>query len=296
MKNAFFLMAAAMLFVATACSNSTNNSTSKKADTSDTASTADTMTEGITVLRLTESDKTTMFGLTDLKNEMSADLFRGSYNDNLLDSLLPAGASRSSINVFMVHDSNHTILFDAGLGADKGGQLMNRLKSVQIEPSDITAVCLTHLHPDHIGGLLLNGQAAFPNATLYLSEEESDFNLISGPLATNKLWVAVAEAYKGRIKTLRDGEELFDGLVIAQLAPGHTPGHTVYLVGGRVLVAGDFIHAQDLQINHPQFCARYDNDPKQATATRIRILDSLRKKPLYLAGAHCYKHFIQLGK
>ena len=102
----------------------------------------------------------------------------------------------------------------------------------------------------------------------------------------------VMAAYKGRIQTFHDGEKLFDGLVVAELAPGHTPGHTVYTVDGVCLIAGDLLHAQDLQLDYPQFCARYDRDPKQAVATRTRIFKSLRDNGQYLAGAHCYEHFI----
>ena len=291
MRHTLFLLAVASLFVASAC-----NSSNSKEPADSTAPVLDTLQKKNGVSLLCEYDEALIIGLTDLENEMPADLFRGSYDDRLLDTLLPTGAARSAINAYLVIDSFHTVLFDAGLGTDKGGRLMESLKAADVKPSDITAVCLTHLHPDHIGGLLLDGKKAFPNATLYLSEEESDCNLTSGPLATNKLWVAVAEAYKGHIVTFRDGERLFDGLVVAELAPGHTPGHTVYHVAGICLVAGDLLHAQDLQLEHPQFCARYDGDPTQATATRIRILDRLRNNCEYLAGAHCYKHFIDLGK
>lgn len=291
MKHILFFLAAATLFVTSACSNS-----NPKESAGNTAPTRDTLQKKNGVTLLCEYDEALIIGLTDLENEMPAELFLGSYDDRLLDSLMPTGAARSAINAYLVIDSNHTVLFDAGIGADKGGRLMESLKTADVDPSKVTAVCLTHLHPDHIGGLLLDGKKAFPNATLYLSEEESDFNLTSGPLATNKLWVAVAEAYKGNIVTFRNGERLFDGLVVAELAPGHTPGHTVYHVAGICLVAGDLLHAQDLQLEHPQFCARYDDDPVQATTIRIGVLDRLRDGGEYLAGAHCYEHFIELGK
>ena len=238
-----------------------------------------------------------IFGLVDVANEMSKALFLGSYNDSLLNALMPTGASRSAINAFIVIDSLHTILFDAGLGADKGGHLLENMKNAELDPDKVTDVCLTHLHTDHIGGLLLNGRAAFPNATLYLSQEEFDAWSDGGSMAKNNgLWKQVMTAYKGHIKTFHDGEELFDGMVVAELAPGHTPGHTVYTVDGICLIAGDLLHAQDLQLDYPQFCARYDADPAQATATRTRILKRVRDNGQYLAGAHCYDHFIDLSK
>ena len=286
------LMTATMILLTIACRNKTSQETAEPAMPAN-----DTAWDGIP--RLQNGDGMLIIGLTDLENKMTIDLFRGSYNDSLLNALMPDGATRSAINVFMAIDSANTILFDAGLGADKGGRLMECLKKDSIEPSAVTAVCLTHLHADHIGGLLTDGKAAFPNAKLYLSKEEYEAWGDHGVLAANNgLWKQVMEAYKGRIVTFRNGERLFDGKVVAELAPGHTPGHTVYEVDGTCLVAGDLLHAQDLQLYHPQFCARYDMDPAQAASTRLRILNKIRKDEpyLYLAGAHCYEHFIELSE
>lgn len=244
---------------------------------------------GVTVL--CESDQCQVIGLVDMENEMSIDLFRGSYNDSLLEALMPTGSLPSAINAYLVTDDNHRVLFDAGLGADKGGQLMDRLKNHATNPDSIDAVCITHLHADHIGGLLLDGNAAFPNAILYLSKEENE------AFCNNDLWLSVSAAYQDRIVMFQDGDTLLDGLVVAKLAPGHTPGHTVYVVdGGLCYIVGDLLHAQDLQIDHPEFCARYDMDPDQARTTRRYWLDFLRNDSGYMSGAHCYDHFLELTR
>ena len=295
MKTTLHLLAAMMLLLATSCQNGTSQEANNPQETDTPQEPTIVIEEKDGVSLLCHGDHPLVFGWVDVANEMSADLFRGSYNDSLLDALMPTGASRSAINAYMAIDSTHKVLFDAGLGADKGGRLLESMKKAEVDPSVITAVCLTHLHGDHIGGLLTDGRAAFPNATLYLSQEEYDAWNDGGPQAANNaLWKQVMAAYQGHIVTFRDGERLFDGMVVATLAPGHTPGHTVYEVGGICLIAGDLLHAQDLQLEHPQFCARYDADPEQATATRIRILDDLRNNGHYLAGAHCYEHFINL--
>lgn len=288
MKHTLVLLASAFLLLSTACHNSFQK---ESTDTTATTIIATTVS-GVSVL--SEADWVTILGLVDIENEMSADLFRGSYDDHLLDSLLPDGKSRSTISAYLAIDSLHTVLFDAGLGVDKGGRLMESLKNAHVTPAEVTAVCLTHLHADHIGGLLLDGEKAFPNATLYLSQEEYNAWSDRGPLATkNGLWKQVMNAYNGHIITFHDGEKLFNGLVTAELAPGHTPGHTVYHVG-TCLVVGDLLHAQDLQLGHPQFCANFDMNPHQAVATRQRLFDALRDNGLYLSGAHCYEHFINL--
>ena len=295
MKTTLHLLAAMMLLLAASCQHGTQQETNDSQATDNPQKSTIIIEEKDGVSLLCQDNNPLIFGWVDVENEMSADLFRGSYNDSLLAAVMPTGASRSAINAYMAVDSVHKVLFDAGLGADKGGHLLANMKKAGVDPSEITAVCLTHLHGDHIGGLLLDGRAVFPNATLYLSQEEFDAWKDGGPMAANNaLWKQVMAAYQGRIVTFCDGEQLFDGMVIAKLAPGHTLGHSVYEVGGICLIAGDLLHAQDLQLEHPQFCARYDSDPMQATATRTRIFNELRNNGQYMAGAHCYKHFINL--
>lgn len=238
-----------------------------------------------------------LYGLTDKSHEMSIDRFRGSYNDSLLSILMPDGALPAAINAFLAIDSAHTVLFDAGLGAAGNGTLTEKLSKVSVAPEDIDAVCLTHLHSDHIGGLLYDGQPVFPNATLYLSQQEYDAWSDRGVCAArNTLWKEVLKAYADHIVTFEDSALLCDGLVTVHLTPGHTPGHTVYEVGnGICYIVGDLLHAQDLQLDYPNFSADYDMYPAQATAARQSTLNLIRERGSLMAGAHCYDHFISLG-
>lgn len=294
MKKTFIaFIAATMLLVS--CKN--NN---KSAADADTAAAADVQLAACSIF--SENDDMEIVAIPDRVNEMSADLFRGSYKDSLLDSLLPDGSSPSAINVFLIRTSDYyggtrrNILIDAGLGEEAGGALLAQLKRENIKPEEIDAVCLTHLHGDHIGGLLKNGQPVFPNAEIYLSVDEFNAWSDDGPMAQqNGLWKQVLSCYANQIRLFNDGDKIVDGWITAHLAPGHTPGHTVYY-SGLCYFVGDLVHAQDLQLLYPDFCARYDNDPTQATATRKKWLDTItRAEGLYMCGAHCYEPFIYLG-
>lgn len=237
--------------------------------------------------------------IPDRINQMPIDLFKGSYNDSLLAAMMPDGSSPSAINVFLLWMSgyyydgqDYDVLIDAGLGEEAGGTLLQQLKQLNVKPEEIDAVCLTHLHFDHIGGLLKDGQPVFPNAEIFLSVEEFNAWSDDGPMAAqNEKWKQVLSCYANKIQLFNDGDEIIDGRIKTHLAPGHTPGHTVY-EAGLCLFVGDLIHAQDLQLKYPDFCARYDNNPAQAVKTRKHIIAS--HPGAYLCGAHCYEPYIEL--
>lgn len=289
MKTKILKATAAMLAILfAACGNHAADTTT--ADT--TSAQPQELQPGVTIY--TVNDTLQVAALQDVANEMSRDLFVGSFDDSLLLQLMPTASTPSAINAFMALTPSHTILFDAGLGSQAGGTLLQKLELIGRTPADVDAVCLTHLHGDHIGGLLKDGQAAFPNATLYVSATESAACVEGGALARMAdLWAGVQKAYSGRVVTFADSTQLFGGLVKTIPAPGHTPGHTLYLVGN-CLMAGDIIHAQDLQLEHPDFCARYDQDPQAAVPMRKHILDLVAQNSYLLCDAHCYDPFIKL--
>jgi len=224
-----------------------------------------------------------LYGIQDRPQVMSAELFKG-LDDVLLDSILPNGEAEASINVFLLSLGEHVVLFDAGLGAAKGGRLMVALDSLRCAPDHITDICITHLHFDHVGGLFNpDGTAAFPAATLHIPQAEYEA-WASGKMGGSEITSQIGQAYKDRIHFFTPGDSLFDTIATIA-APGHTPGHTIYGFGN-VLIVGDILHAVALQVDHPEFCARFDADPKQAIATRRAILDRARTEHLTLCGMH----------
>ena len=179
------------------------------------------------------------------------------------------------------------VLFDTGLGVAKGGKMMDALKELNIAPADIDAILLTHLHPDHFGGLVDgNGKAAFPKAEVYVSRIEKDWWLQErkDENVRNAL-----ELYEGRLHTFEFGESPISGITAIDTS-GHTPGHTAFHVkagDGELLVIGDVLHFTEVQLPLPQIAVKYDVDQEKAPKARKYILDMAAEKNIPVAGMHC---------
>lgn len=268
-KNTFLSILAALLV--TACSGSQQPSESQ----------SDALPDNVYCVK-----KYQIYGIQDHDQTMSAELFKG-YNDSLLTQVMPTGETEAGINVFLVDFGEFGyILFDAGIGADKGGRLMETLDSLDISPNEISQIFITHLHFDHVGGLFNpDGTAAFPSANLYIPQPEYDA-WSSGKMGDTKVVEMIDRCYEGRINCFTPGDTIDSVLCLVTIpAYGHTPGHTIYNIED-VLIVGDIMHAVALQLDHPEFCARFDADPAQAVATRKAVLDRARTEHLTLCGMH----------
>lgn len=213
---------------------------------------------------------------------------------------IPAGQPIPlDVNCFVIRESGRTILVDAGAGNQMGptlGQLPKNLRALGIAPESIDAILLTHLHPDHSLGLVDEaGRRVFPNAELVVHAIEASFWLDRTPspddserVARNtKAQRAVLATYRGCIRRITDGEVLPG--ITAILRPGHTPGHTNWLVrsgSDRLLIWGDIVHLAAVQMARPGATLVFDVDPQKARATRERVLDWVAAERMCVAGAH----------
>ena len=199
--------------------------------------------------------------------------------DSLFESLGLQDGIPSSVCAFLVKVDGKNILFDAANGAPDS-RLMHVIDSCGVAPDAVDYIFITHMHGDHIGGLMKDGKPAFPNAELYINEVEYD----SWMAKPQESLLAMAKAYDGRLKTFAISDPLPCGVEAIE-AYGHTAGHTVYKIGDNLIV-GDIMHGVALQLEHPQYCARFDADHNQAIRTRKEILQLGKEKGLKLYGMH----------
>jgi glyoxylase-like metal-dependent hydrolase (beta-lactamase superfamily II) len=238
-------------------------------------------------------------GTVDVAQRVIADCSSDRVKRLLADSGLP-WPQRVSVNAFAVRKAGFTALIDTGAGTALGpqlGRLINNLHAAHIEPQEIGAVLLTHMHPDHSNGLTDDaGRVVFPNAELFLHVDElahwlDDARMAEATPRRRRDDFAAARRqlapYRDRIRVFRDGEVL-DGVRALPL-PGHTPGHTGYQIGSgqdALLVWGDIVHLPDLQVRHPEIAVVLDADCTQAIATRERLFAVCALEQRKVAGMH----------
>jgi glyoxylase-like metal-dependent hydrolase (beta-lactamase superfamily II) len=204
-----------------------------------------------------------------------------------------------AVNSFLIRIAGKNVLVDAGAGNSMQptlGRLPDNLRALGVAPEEIDTVLLTHMHPDHSNGLLdAAGNAVYPNAEIVAHETEARFWLDREELATDSERVKrntaasrrVFSAYGDRLRRVRDGEALPG--IAAFMQPGHTPGHTAWLVRSgseSVLFWGDIVHLAAIQIPHPEAGLVFDVDADMARASRRRVFDWVAADRLRVAGAH----------
>lgn len=218
-----------------------------------------------------------------------------------VDAGLPRiGPSPEPINAFALTRGDRLWLIDAGCGRQLGpdfGKVPAALKSLGYEPEQVEAVILTHLHEDHIGGLITEeGAAAFPGARLIVGSEELEFWTDPASPAKNPgeaqakfdLAKAALKAYEGVIEAHPAGSEIDDGVRLVGLF-GHSPGHCgVSIAQGskKLLMWTDVAHSTLLQLAYPHWSIGFDFDQAQAVATRETLLAELAGTDVLVAGSH----------
>lgn len=222
----------------------------------------------------------------------------------LKDMFLPPDAFDWALNVVVVQSGGQTILVDAGLGSDpdlhlpRAGQLSKRLEAAGIDLGSVTDVVLTHMHMDHIGGLLVDEvkEGLRPDLRIHVAAaevkfwEDPDFSHVSMPpgfpdalRATAKRF---AKEYHNQLRTFEDEHEVAPGVVVTRTG-GHTPGHSVVRLasgGDRLTFAGDAVFT--VGFDHPDWHNGFEHDPEEAARVRVRLLRELAASEELLVATH----------
>jgi glyoxylase-like metal-dependent hydrolase (beta-lactamase superfamily II) len=211
----------------------------------------------------------------------------------LRDSFLPVDGVEIALNTLVIKKESEIIIFDTGCGHHFGpasGKLAGNLGSAGIEASAVTAVFLTHAHPDHIGGLTdKDGNLTYPNATVYISKIEYDFWTSAEPdfsrCKADKGFIGMMagiarqnlEVAKDKLRFFNDGDILF-GCVQVLVIPGHTPGHAISYIAteeGDLVHMGDITHDATLLLSNPEWGVVLDTDFETAGIARRKTLAQL---------------------
>jgi glyoxylase-like metal-dependent hydrolase (beta-lactamase superfamily II) len=217
----------------------------------------------------------------------------------------------ASMNVFWISLGQREILVDTGAGELMGPKL-NKLtvsmKAAGISPEQITDILITHIHPDHSGGLSVGGRRVFPNAIVRVDKRELAFwaDKSTGeklPEPSKTFFKQVEQTVGPYIAAGK--VEAFDAATQPRLFPelraipgyGHTPGQAYYVIesqGQKLVFLGDTLHAPDVQFEMPSITVKFDVDQEAAAATRRRIFDDAAKNGYLIAFAHM--HFPGTGR
>jgi glyoxylase-like metal-dependent hydrolase (beta-lactamase superfamily II) len=194
---------------------------------------------------------------------------------------IPTDQAQFFFTPTVVNTGSELVLFDTGLNPDG---ITSALAAAGYTPDQVDVVVITHMHGDHIGGLMGDAGATFANARYVTASAEYDHWAAAGNERFDTNMRPLAE----RTEMIGDGASVASGIT-AMAAHGHTPGHTAWMIesGGRqLLIAADFANHYIWSVGHPDWEVKFDMDKQAAAATRRRLLGMLAADKVPFVGYH----------
>lgn len=195
---------------------------------------------------------------------------------------IPTDIAQFFFTPTVVNTGTELILFDTGLSADGTTAV---LAAAGYTPDQIDIVVITHMHGDHIGGLMTaDGTPTFPNARYITGSVEFDAWDMSG----NALFENNMRPLADQTAFITHSGAVTSGIT-AMDAFGHTPGHMAYMLesnGKQLLLGADFANHYIWSLAHPDWEVRFDKDKETAAATRRKLLGMLAADTIPFVGYH----------
>lgn len=221
----------------------------------------------------------------------------------LSDRFLPQDELDWALNAFVVRSGSQTILIDSGLGGEyagypRAGQFVDRLEAAGVDLASVTDVVLTHMHFDHVGGLLVDGvkERLRPDLRVHVSAAEArfwespDFSRTAMPPefmeVIRRSSRQFLDEYRTHLRTFEEEYEVAPGVVVTRTG-GHTPGHSVVRLasgGDRLMFAGDAL--LPASFDHPEWHNGFEHNPEEATRVRLRLMRELAETGSWLVSTH----------
>jgi glyoxylase-like metal-dependent hydrolase (beta-lactamase superfamily II) len=220
------------------------------------------------------------------------------------DMRQPPDVFKWPLNVVVVRSGGRTVLIDAGIGGElpahfpqAAGLLAGRLTAAGIDPASVTDVVITHMHVDHVGGLLADGLGGGlrPDVPIHLAAAEVEFwtspdfsrNTFAGmPHVLRSAAARFADRYRSQLRTFEAEYEVAPGVLVHRTG-GHTPGHSVVRLasgGERLTFLGDAVFQDHFE--RPDWHNAFDHDPEEAVRVRVGLLRELAASREPLVAAH----------
>jgi glyoxylase-like metal-dependent hydrolase (beta-lactamase superfamily II) len=207
----------------------------------------------------------------------------------------PDGTFRLGFTVWLVDDGERLVLIDSGWpGQPNTGRLPGALAAIGVRPDSIDAVLITHMHVDHIAGLVVNQRPAFPNAEVFIHRDDVAYftDPVRASAAPEILKSSFAEA--ARVASLPrlqrfDGERAITRVISTIDLRGHTPGHMGYRIadgGESLLIVGDALFDPAVHPARTDIGIAFEPDPAAASAMRSRLFPQAEAERALLAATH----------